>query len=543
MAACGQPKHRIIIIGAGFGGAYTAKQLRRRLGDRVVIELINDSNYFVFQPLLPEVASGTINAQDAVTPLRLMLPGIEFRMAEVRDIDFDRQIVQLVQGSKRRLLESHYDHLVIANGQATNLSFLPGFSEHSLTLKNLSDAHHLRNMVIERLEHADITKDKVLKQRLLTFVVAGGGFSGVETIGEMSEMIARTLKYYPNIRPDELRGILVQRGDRILPELPASLAAYAHRQLQRRGISIRLNCGLKSASATAVELDNGDRIQTATLVSTIGNGPSQLVLELQEKQGLKLERGKIVTQRSLQVSGRENVWSLGDTALIPLTENPRTASDYAPPTAQFAVREARCLAANMAATLAGRPTRSFHYKPRGSLASIGNYKAVAKVFGVRFSGVLAWSMWRGFYMLMLPGFITKLRVALNWFLDYFVPRTIVQVSTRATRACRYVRYTAGDLIVVPGQIVDGLYIVVDGQLEWLRTGPDGQRQVQQLDAGEHWGNQFLPDNLATDDTLRAATDCRVLILRRDDFTALHDALPPIREYLNTITAKASLENQ
>ncbi len=524
-------KPKVVIIGAGFGGAYTAKRLRRLLGKKAEIELINPNNYFVFQPLLPEVASGTINAQDAVTPLRLMIPGIKFRMAEVRDIDFDRRVVCLVQGSKRRLLESRYDHLVIAGGQETNLSFLPGFSEHSLPLKNLADAHHLRNVVIERLEHADVTQDAELKSRLLTFVVAGGGFSGVETIGEMSEMIRRILKYYPNIQASELRGILVQRGERILPELPAKLAAYAHRQLQRRGIEIMLNCGLKSASATAVELDSGDKIDTATVVSTIGNGPSELILALQQHRGLKLERGKVRTDRHLRVAGFENVWSVGDAALIPLVDKPVDVVDFAPPTAQYAVREARCLAWNIAARLKGRMVKPFNYKPKGSLASIGNYKAVAKVFGIRFSGVVAWSMWRGFYMLMLPGFITKMRVALNWFLDYFVPRTIVQVSTRQSRACRYARYGAGDIIFTPGQIADGFYVVVEGQLEAVRIAADGSKSVRSIKPGDHWGDVALQRDHQTKGYLQAVTDSRVLILGRADFADLRTSMPPMDDYL------------
>lgn len=536
MSASDNSKPRVVIIGAGFGGAYTAKYLYKRLGDKADIELINDTNYFVFQPLLPEVASGTINAQDAVTPLRLMIPGVRSRMAEVRSIQFNEQCVQLVQGSKRRLLECHYDHLVIANGQATNLSFLPGFTEHSLTLKNLADAHHLRNVVIERLEHADVTEDAELKKRLLTFVVAGGGFSGVETIGEMSEMIRRTLKYYPNISPDELQGILVQRGDRILPELPPELAKYAHQQLQRRGVKVMLNCGLKSASATAVELDSGEKIYTTTLVSTIGNGPAQLVLDLQQQQGLQLEKGKIITQRSLQVQGQDNVWSVGDAALIPMVDNPKTNSDYAPPTAQYAVREARCLADNITASIRGQKIKPFQYKPRGSLASIGNYKAVAKVFGIRFSGVIAWSMWRGFYMLMLPGFVTKMRVALNWFLDYFVPRTTVQVNNNQARACRYVRYCAGDVVFVPNQIADGFYVVAEGQLEASRKNSDGQLEVRTLNPGDHWGDRVLSNNMETTGYLKAVSDSKVLVLSRDDFVALQTTLPPINHYLkNDVT--------
>ena len=525
-------KSRIVIIGAGFGGAYTAKYLRKKLGDHADIELINSNNYFVFQPLLPEVASGTINAQDAVTPLRLMLPGVRFRMAEVRDIDFEQQTVSLVQGSRRRLLKTSYDHLVIATGQETNLSFLPGFKQHSMTLKNLADAHELRNQVIQRLEHADVTQDETLRKRLLTFVVAGGGFSGVETIGEMSEMVRRVSKYYPNASQCGIRQVLVQRGNRILPELPEQLATYAQRQLEKRGIEVMLNTGLKSASATAVQLDDGEVIETATLVSTIGSGPSPLILSLKEKNCLQLQYGKIVCNRKIQVVGYNNVWSVGDVALLPLTDKAEEVSDYAPPTAQYAVREASCLANNITASIKQQKLENFTYTPRGSLASIGNYKAVATVYGMRFSGVLAWSMWRGFYMLKLPGTITKIRVALNWFLDYFVPRTIVQVKTQTNHASRYMCYSAGDTIFTSGQIADGFYTVISGKLLSTYNDPTTGKSVETtLSAGEHWGSSFLDNNLEIVGELKATTDAEVLILEREDFNAVRAAMPVVEDYL------------
>jgi len=189
---------RIVILGGGFGGAFTARYLRRRVAPDVAIELINDANYFVFQPLLPEVAAGIIGASDAVTPLRAMLPGVRFRMAHAYDVNFPKRIVHVVQGSKRVPIQVSYDHLVIAVGQVTNLDGLPGFAEHSLTMRNIADAYRLRNHIIQCLEHADVTDDDVIKRRLLTFVVAGGGFSGVEAIGELTEMVRRTLPYYPS---------------------------------------------------------------------------------------------------------------------------------------------------------------------------------------------------------------------------------------------------------------------------------------------------------------------------------------------------------
>jgi len=523
-------KH-IVIIGGGFGGAFTAKYLRRLVDDDVVIELVNDTNYFVFQPLLPEVAAGIIGASDAVTPLRVMLRGIKFRMARSYGVDFEKQQVHVVQGTGRVPIKIAYDHLVIAIGQITNLDMLPGFSEHSRTMRNLSDAHALRNHVIQCLENADITENESLKQRLLTFVVAGGGFSGVETIGELTEMIRQMLSHYPNIAPSEIRPILVQRGPRILPELPEGLSEYAQRKLQKRGIEIKLDAGLISATGTSVQLDDGSTIHTSTLVSTIGNGPSELAQALD----IELIRGKIPTDRYLHVKGRENIWAAGDAALIALDDN---AEQFAPPTAQFATAQAQRVAANLAAALSGNSLTSFSFRPKGALASIGHYSAVAEVFGMRVSGLLAWFMWRGFYILRLPGFTTKVRVTLNWLFDYVLPRNIVQIRNQRPMATQFACFKKGDVLFDAGQILDGFYTVVTGALESRIPDEElGEDFVRILGPGEHWGERALTENWETKGSLTALEDSRVLILQRDDFTNLRQSLPVLNEYFGRISKK------
>ncbi|MEE8251356.1 MAG: FAD-dependent oxidoreductase [Gemmatimonadales bacterium] len=523
---------RVVILGGGFGGAFTAKYLNRYAPANVEVELINDTNYFVFQPLLPEVASGTINAQDAVVPLRVMLKGIKVRMADVTDVDREARQIHIVQGSKRTLLTVPYDHLVIAVGQQTNVGHSPGFSEHSLTMRNLADAHGLRNHLIQCLEHADVTEDANVKRRLLTFVVAGGGFSGVETMGEVTEMIYRTLKFYPNIRPDEIRAVLVQRGPRILPELSQRLGEYAQRKLSRRGVEVRLGASIQSATATAVYLDDADCIETQTLVTTVGNGPRPIT----ESLGIELQRGKILVDEYLQVSGFTQVWSLGYAALIPLSSVEGDDTQYAPPTAQFAVREARCLAKNIVSSLLEKPLKPFAYRPRGALASIGNYRAVAEIFGVRLSGLFAWVLWRGFYIGMLPGFSTRLRVALNWLFDYFLPRSIVQIANKERPAASYRRYARGDVIFRPGQIVDGFYTIVSGGLESrIPDATSDEDFVRILGPGDHWGELSLNAEFETHGTLTAVQDTQVLVLRRADFRNLLAAFPALDNYFRSIS--------
>ncbi len=522
---------RVLIVGGGFGGAFTARYLRKYAPPGTEIELINATNYFVFQPLLPEVVSGNISAPDAVTPLRQLLPGVKVRMGTVTGIDANAKLVHLLQGSFRTPQTSHYDHLVIAAGQRTNLELAPGFSEHALCLRNLADAHELRNKVIRRLEHADVTEDAVIKQRLLTFVVAGGGFSGVETVGEISEMIRRTLRFYPGIDQADVRVMIVQSGDRLLPELPKKLGHYAERILTQRGVEVILESRVSSATADAVYLSDGTRIESCLLVSTVGNGPTRFSAEL----GLPLERGKLKVDRHLRVEDEDAIWALGDAAHIPLDD---AGQAFAPPTAQFAVREARSLAKNIAAVLRGREPREFSFAPKGALASIGSYKGVAEVFGVSFSGLLAWMAWRFLYIGMLPGFSTRLRVALNWAFDFVMPRSIVQIANHSAGGAITRRYAKGDVISRPGQYVDGFYTVLDGYLESRVPQADCQEDfVRILGPGDHWGERLATDGSRTRGTLTASEDARVLVLKADDFKSLRDAFPALDEYFEHINEK------
>ena len=519
---------RIVIVGGGFGGAFTARYLRRLVPGDTEVELIDSNNYFVFQPLLPEVVSGNISAPDAVTPLRQLLPGIKVRMGTVIGVDRAARTVRLLQGSYRVPQESHYDHLVIAGGQRTNLDIAPGFRDHALSLRDLADAHELRNKVIRRLEHADVTADAVIKRRLLTFVVGGGGFSGVEAVGELSEMIRRTVRFYPNINQQEVRTVIVHSGDRLLPELHEKLGSYARKMLENRGVEVVLNTRVSSATANAVFLSNGERIDSCLFLSTVGNGPTEFCQSLQ----LPLERGKISVDQTLRVRGEENVWALGDSAMVPLDGS---GERFAPPTAQYAVREARCLARNISAVLEGREPDPFDFTPRGVLASIGNYKGVARLFGMNFSGLPAWMLWRFAYIGMLPGFSTRLRVALNWLFDYFLPRSIVQIANRDARSTATRRYAKGDVLSRPGQYVDGLYTVLEGQLVSRIPRHDARGDhIRILGPGNHWGEVLATAGELTQGTLTAIEDTRVLIFRADDFRNLRQALPALEDYFQGI---------
>jgi NADH dehydrogenase len=520
-------KKKVLILGGGFGGVFAAKALERLRRGKLDVELINSNNYFVFQPLLPEVAAASIHSADAVVPLRQLLRRVQVRQAEVMGIDFAKKSVIVVQGTRRIPIDLAYDELVLALGTSVDLNRFPGLPEHALTMKDLSDAHRLRTHVIGCLETADVTDDPEVKRQLLSFVVVGAGFSGVETVAEVRELVRRALKYYPNIRADEVRFYLIEYAGRILPTFPADLAEYATRRLTIHGIEVLTGVGTKSATGTAVELTDGRIIPTSTIVATIGNGPHPLVSSL----GLDLQWGRIKTDRFMRVPGQDGVWALGDAALIPLVESPgEEPAHYATQTAQFAVREGRQLADNIIAKIEGKELKPFAYTSKGSLASLGMSKAVADVYGVKLSGTLAWLLWRGFYLSFLPGFAAKFRVGVTWLLNSVMPANIVQIQSTPP-ATRYVHYRKGDRVFEPGMLIDGFYTVVKGSYRLTIDNPETGEHFEKLfGPGDHFGERVLLRSALRTGLVVALEDGVLLFIAQKDFTRLARAFPILDTY-------------
>ncbi|MGB2932649.1 MAG: FAD-dependent oxidoreductase [Methyloceanibacter sp.] len=527
-------KKKILVVGGGFGGVFAAKELARIGRDRFDIELINNNNYFVFQPLLPEVAASTIHSSDAVVPLRLLLRQTQIRQAEVMGIDFDKKTVIVVQGFRRIPVECPYDELVIALGMSVDLNRFPGLPEHALTMKNLADAHRLRTHVISCLEMADVATDAELKRELLTFVVVGAGFSGVETVAEVNDLIHRALRYYPNITHEQIKVYLIEYASRILPTFPADLAEYATRRLRKNGIDVKTGIGTKSATSTAIELTDNSIIPTRTIVATIGNGPNPLV----ESLGLDMHWGRIKTDRFMRVPGHDGVWAIGDAAEIPLVEQPaEDPAHYAPPTAQFAVREGRQLAHNLMAKAKGAELKPFAYESKGSLASLGMSKAVAEVYGVKLSGTLAWLLWRGFYLSFLPGFASKVRVMVNWLLNLVTPPNIVMIQS-SLPGTRYIHYRKGDKVLEPGMLIDGFYTVVKGELKLTIDNPEtGDHFEKDFGPGEHFGERVLLKSALRTGLVVALEDSVVLWISQRDFTRLARAFPYLDDYFKAYIEK------
>lgn len=413
---------RIVVLGGGFGGLHTAIHLEKLVGgDRdVEITLVSRDNFFLFTPMLHEVAASDLDITHIVSPIRTLLKHSSVFIGDVESIDLENRRVRVAHGFDRHVHDLPYDHLVVGLGSVTNFYGLPGLEERALTMKTLGDAIHLRNRVIATLEEAD-TECQTDSDGLLTFVVAGGGFAGVETIAGLNDFVRDGLKFYPRIRPDRMRMVLVHSGPVILPELGDKLGAYAQRKLRARGIEIVTNARVAQLTHTGVMLADGVSIPSRLVVWTAGTSPHPLIHDLP----CALDRGRIVVDDTLAVAGWPGVWALGDCAVIP---DRRTGKPH-PPTAQHALREAKTAARNIVAAIRGNIPERFSFRTIGQLAAIGHRTGVARVFGFNFSGFLAWWLWRTIYLSKLPRLEKKVRVAIDWTLDLLFAKDFVQFLT------------------------------------------------------------------------------------------------------------------
>jgi NADH dehydrogenase len=411
---------RIVVLGGGFGGVYTALNLERLLGKSAAITLVSRDNFFLFTPMLHEVAASDIDITHLVSPLRALLKHATVFTGEVVSIDCEARTVSVQHGLDAHVHRLAYDHLVVALGAVTNFFGLPGLERRALTMKTLGDAIHLRNEVIAALEEAD-GECAAGAESQLTFVVAGGGFAGVETIAGLNDFVREGLKLYPRVTPDRVRMVLVHAGPLILPELGEELGRYAQQALVASGVEVLTNARVAEYSSGGVRLADGRIIPSRAVVWTAGTSSHPLVLQLP----CQLDRGRIVVDETLAVPGWPGVWALGDCARIP---DRRSGQAY-PPTAQHAIREARTAARNIAASIHGRPLVPFRFRTIGQLAAIGRRTGVARVFGVNFSGFFAWWLWRTIYLSKLPRLDKKIRVAIDWTLDLVFAKDFVQFLT------------------------------------------------------------------------------------------------------------------
>lgn len=420
---------RIVIVGGGFAGAYCAQALERELaGLDAEVLLVDRKNYLVFHPLLIEAGTGSLEPRHAVVPIRSFLKRGRFRLAEVRGIDFDRREVRLstplgggLSSDPPSIDVVPYDHLVLALGSVTRMpDGIPGLREHAFQLKDMADAIALRDRAIQMLELADTSADAELRRELLHFVIVGGNFTGVELAGEFHVFLREAARRYPNLDAREVQVTLVERSDRILNVLDADLSDYARREMERRGMRVLVNESATELFPYSVTLAGGGRLRTRTVVWCAGIAPSPLLPSL----GLSADKlGWLVCDPDLRIQGRADVWGAGDCAVSrDVSGRPH------PATAQHAIREGIHVARMLGRVLRGQPTEPFAYEDIGSLAALGCRTGVARVFGVKLSGFAAWFLWRGVYLMKMPGWGRRVRIALDWAMDLLFRRDYVQMG-------------------------------------------------------------------------------------------------------------------
>jgi NADH:ubiquinone reductase (H+-translocating) len=399
----------VVIAGGGFGGLYAARRLERRLPRHSArILLVSDVNFLLYTPLLPGAAAGSLEPRHVVVPLREELEWADILLGRVTGADPASDVIHVrtVDGRAETL---HYDQLILTPGSVSRVLPVPGLAEHGLGFKTLADAIALRNRALLNLEIAESLPDDAARREYLSFVFVGAGYAGLEGIAELQDYVADVIDRYPRCRMIGSRFVLVEARERVMPEIPASLAEFATRELRGRGMEIRTNTMLGSADERSVTLSTGERIPTRLLCWTAGVTPAPVVAEL----GLPLDPGgRIEVDPTMRVAGSSNVWAIGDAAAVPDPAQHRRAPS--PPTCQHAIRQGRRVAENVAATLAGRSPKPFRYRTLGVFVDMGQHKAVATILGLKLRGFPAWFAARTYHLAMMPGFARKVRLAVDW---------------------------------------------------------------------------------------------------------------------------------
>ncbi|MDH3610715.1 MAG: NAD(P)/FAD-dependent oxidoreductase [Nitrosopumilus sp.] len=427
-------KKKIVILGGGYGGVECTRKLEKyfRKDDGIEIVLISEDNFLLFTPMLPQVAAGMLATRHIVMPIRTIIKKTTFYEGRVKNIDPYGKIVNLWGTNEKRGVSIHYDFLVVSLGSETNFFGMSDVEKHAYTIKTLNDAMTIRNRVIDMLEQAENEPNPILRRSLLNFVIVGGGFAGIETAGEIMDLLLDARKYYPNISRDEIKVFVLEALPNILPGFSEKLAKFAHRLLTKNGIEIKLKTAVTSFDGYEIMMkkiednpeikENSEReaIQTRTMIWTAGVTPVNTI----KRSMFKTERGKIIVNDFLEVAEFPEVFAIGDCALFvdPTTERPF------PPTAQLAEAQAKSAAHNLYSLITNQKMKKFEYKSKGQMAIIGKRNGVASFFGMNISGIWAWALWRNVYISKIPKWDKRLRVLLDWTIDLFFDRDISRLK-------------------------------------------------------------------------------------------------------------------
>lgn len=416
-----QQPPRILVVGGGYVGLYTALRLTSKLQrDEAVVTVVDPRSYMTYQPFLPEAGAGSIQPRHTVVPLRQTLPDAEIITGSVAQVEHERKVATIVplEGEAYQL---PYDILVMAVGAVPRTLPIPGLADWAIGFKNVEEAIALRNHVLECLDIAETATDPEIRERNLTFVFVGGGYAGVEALAEIEDLARYATRYLRNVTPDDLRFVLVEATGRILPEVGDELGVWTAEQLRERGIEIRLETRLESTVNGEVILSDGTQMLSDTVVWTAGVKPSPLL----EQTDLPLdERGRLVCHADLRVVGVDDAWGAGDCTAVPDLTNPGA---YCSPSAQHAVRQAKVLADNVIAVMRGFEPVDYRHKHNGSVASLGLYKGVAQVKGIRIKGFPAWFLHRTYHMSKVPTLRRKVAVVTDWTIAFLFKRDVTSL--------------------------------------------------------------------------------------------------------------------
>ena len=528
---------RVVILGGGFGGVYTAKYLHKLLKDSPVeICLVNRDNYMTFQPMLAEVIGDALGVYDTVSALSSLLPKTTLYINEIEKIDLADKKVYLVCPFKKQHIVLDYSELVIALGNSTDFIHLEnGVAQHALRFKNLSDTLILRNHIINVFEAAATERDPLLRQALLTFVIGGAGFTGTEVAAEICDFISKMLKKIPSIKKEEIRIYLVHSKDIILNELSASLGLYAMELLRKKGVTLRTGLKVEAVTPHHAVLSNHEKIPSKTVIST---APANLNLVLAATKNLPIAHDRVKTLPNLQVEGYDHVWALGDAAQIVLPNG-----NFAPPTAQFAVREAKTLAQNIAAKLAQKPLNNFDFKPLGLLAALGHRKAVGELFGfIKISGFFAWLMWRAIYWSKMPGISRKLKVLFTWILDLFIPSEPVVLNVHSKKAMHHLHFKASEMVFDQGDLADYLYIILKGRVAIIKKfDQDGEKKLKELEAGNFFGEIALTKDITRTAKVVCMEPTDLIAIPKEEFLVMKDNFMDLDKFLTSTQQERLVE--
>ena len=529
-----QSRPRVVILGGGYGGVYTALRLQKAVRRGLIeLSLISQDNYFLFHPMLAEVLSGSIEPPHIVNPIRRLLRYTNFHQAEIENVDAgNRQVVIRYPGGHAHYVRIPYEHLVVAVGSSTDLSRLPGMAEYAFPFKTLGDAFSLRNHVISVLERAQVEDVPEEKGELLTFVVVGGGYTGVEVASEINEFVREAARSYSQVDPAEITVILLQGAGRILPELTQTLANFSHQLLERRGVEIRLNTRIKGATIESAILSDDATIPTRTLVAAVGAAPNRL---LDTIPGDKDPKGRLVVDETLAVPASLGIWAVGDCAAIPDVRKGGTC----PPTAQYAMREAPQVARNILASIQGQTCGPFSYRSLGVFVPLGRFSAAAELMGLKVSGFLAWWLYRTYYLFQLPRIERKLRVVIDWTLELMFRRDIVRMDITRSQGISRAHYEPAETIFREGGLARNLYIVRSGKVQVFRQQGVEEITEATLGPGEFFGERSLMRGGRHSASVRAVTPVDLLIMNGMDFASFATSSTRFGELLQNVLQERS----